>query len=84
MKVCFALLATAITVLAAPFEEQAAAPAELAGEATILETCYYKSSCSAFWSGKCEDYCREHDGFSHMDGSECGNIFEKRCCCNKP
>lgn len=45
--------------------------------------CFYPSSCSTTWAGKCEDYCG-HRGFSHMDGEGCDGWFDKRCCCNIP
>lgn len=77
MKTNFLLVITtlAATALASP----AANPDNLAARDDI---CHKASSCSAFWSGKCEDYCKPYK-FSHMTGDTCSNAFEKRCCCDK-
>ncbi|KAI9039188.1 uncharacterized protein KD926_009822 [Aspergillus affinis] len=44
------------------------------------EICRKASSCSAFWSGKCEEYCAPYK-FSHMSGDTCDGAL-KRCCCD--
>ncbi|KAG7145932.1 hypothetical protein HYQ46_005284 [Verticillium longisporum] len=40
------------------------------------DNCFHPSSCSAFWSGKCQDYC-DTRGFSHMTGDGCGGLRKK-------
>ncbi|CRK48267.1 hypothetical protein BN1723_016848 [Verticillium longisporum] len=77
MKTSFAVILTTLTaVLAAP---------QLAADAPIearQDNCFHPSSCSAFWSGKCQDYC-DTRGFSHMTGDGCGGL-RKKCCCIRP
>lgn len=43
------------------------------------DICHKASSCSSFWSGKCEEYCAPYK-FSHMSGDDCGGFTEKCCC----
>jgi hypothetical protein len=43
--------------------------------------CKNESSCSIFWSRRCEGYCGDL-GFSHMSGERCGWGLPKRCCCH--
>lgn len=70
------VLATlAATALASP----AADADNLVARADI---CHKPSSCSSFWSGKCEEYCAPYQ-FSHMSGDDCGGAT-KKCCCEKP
>lgn len=70
-----------------PMEPQSSGPPAIAAPDTetipVADNCYYPSKCDDDWAGKCEDYCKEHDGFSHMSSDGCG-WFEKKCCCISP
>lgn len=70
-------LATAIASPAPSTPEEARAVLE--GGLEQRETCWNRSSCGRFWSGKCEDYCKPYK-FSHMAKTDCGWLA-KRCCC---
>lgn len=77
MKFSLISLTTAVAgIIAAPQESR-----DGLGKADVeaRASCWNKSSCSAFWSGKCEDYCKPYK-FSHMARTDCW-WPEKRCCC---
>ncbi|KAM5380114.1 hypothetical protein ACJZ2D_003761 [Fusarium nematophilum] len=77
MKVSLFLLAGALaSVMAAPSE---AADNVEPRHVETQETCWNRSGCGRFWSGKCEDYCKPYK-FSHMATTDCGWLA-KRCCC---
>ncbi|KAH7039658.1 uncharacterized protein B0I36DRAFT_357058 [Microdochium trichocladiopsis] len=81
MKTSFATLIT--SALAATTSMVTAAPSGSTGTGTDTiaerDNCFYPSSCSSTWSGKCEDYCGTR-GFSHMTGEDC-EWPSKKCCC---
>ncbi|GKU09689.1 unnamed protein product [Fusarium langsethiae] len=76
--VIFALASVAISVLAAPFENDAAKQLE------SRDNCDHVSHCSEDWVGQAERYCEGHDlKFSHMF-DDCWVPFERKVCCEKP
>ncbi|RMI97188.1 hypothetical protein CDV36_016248 [Fusarium kuroshium] len=69
----FGLFFLAAAVMAAP------SPDIESRDNEARASCWNRSKCDAFWSGKCEDYCKPYK-FSHMARTDC-NVFSKRCCC---
>jgi hypothetical protein len=82
MKLNILLLSAVVAgALAAPAADQSA-PIDALEQLEARGSCWNRSSCARFWSGKCEDYCHPYK-FDNMQKTDCGWLA-KRCCCKKP
>lgn len=70
------LLTVAASIMAAPTQDNSEDIND-----TLPEPCHHASSCSVYWSGRCESYCGNR-GFAYMSEAGCPR-YSKRCCCRR-